>query len=232
MLEAVGTAARVALENERLQAELRAQLVALRESRARIVRAGDEERRRLERDLHDGAQQRLLGVGMGLQMLKARVGGDADASALLDDTEAEVQMALQELRELARGIHPAVLTDQGLAAAVRTLAERAPIPVEVSDGGEPLPPHVETAAYFVVAEAIANIVKYAQASRAWVTIDCRGGQAVVEVRDDGIGGATEDGAGSGLRGLADRVGALDGRLIVESPPGSGTRLRAEIPCGS
>ena len=175
MLEAVGTAARVALENERLQAELRAQLVALRESRARIVRAGDEERRRLERDLHDGAQQRLLGVGMGLQMLKARVGGDADASALLDDTEAEVQMALQELRELARGIHPAVLTDQGLAAAVRTLAERAPLPVEVSDGGEPLPPHVETAAYFVVAEAIANIVKYAQASRAWVTIDCRGG---------------------------------------------------------
>ena len=153
MLEAVGTAARVALENERLQAELRAQLVALRESRARIVRAGDEERRRLERDLHDGAQQRLLGVGMGLQMLKARVGGDADASALLDDTEAEVQMALQELRELARGIHPAVLTDQGLAAAVRTLAERAPLPVEVSDGGEPLPPHVETAAYFVVAEA-------------------------------------------------------------------------------
>jgi signal transduction histidine kinase len=232
MLEAVGTAARVALENERLQAELRAQLVALRESRARIVRAGDEERRRLERNLHDGAQQRLLGVGMGLQMLKARMGGDADASVLLDDTQAEVQMALQELRELARGIHPAVLTDQGLAAAVRTLAERAPLPVEVSDGGEALPPHVETAAYFVVAEAIANIVKYAQASRAWVTIDCRDGEAVVEVRDDGIGGAKEDGAGSGLRGLADRVGALDGRLIVESPPGSGTRLRAEIPCGS
>jgi signal transduction histidine kinase len=232
MLEAVGSAARLALENERLHAELRAQLVALRESRARIVRAGDEERRRLERDLHDGAQQRLLGVGMGLRLLRARTRDDADASALLDDTEREVQSALQELRELARGIHPAVLTDHGLAAAVRTLAERAPLPVEVHDSGDPLPPHVETAAYFVVAEALANIVKYSQASRAWVTIDCHAGRAVVEVRDDGIGGACENGSGSGLRGLGDRIGALDGHLSIESPQGGGTRLRAEIPCGS
>jgi signal transduction histidine kinase len=232
MLEAVGTAARVALENERLQAELRAQLVALRESRARIVRAGDEERRRLERDLHDGAQQRLLGVGMGLQLLRARVGEDADAAAILADTEREVRSALQELRELARGIHPAVLTDHGLAAAVRTLAERAPLPVAVHDSGDRMPPHVETAAYFLVAEALSNIVKHARAATAAVTIDCRDGCAVVEVRDDGIGGADVAGAGSGLRGLADRIGALDGLLLVESTPAHGTRLRAEIPCGS
>src|SRR6185312_9064815 len=149
MLEAVGTAARVALENERLQAELRAQLVALRESRARIVRAGDEERRRLERDLHDGAQQRLLAVGMALQLLGSNLNGNQAARELLGETEAELQGALRELRELARGIHPAVLTDQGLDAAVRTLAERSPVPVSVETTGERFPPAVETAAYFV-----------------------------------------------------------------------------------
>ena len=230
-LEAAGSAARLALENERLQAELRAQLAELRESRARIVRAGDEERRRLERDLHDGAQQRLLGIGMALQLLRSRIGGDDQAGALLDETDVEVQHALRELRELARGIHPAVLTDQGLDAAVRTLAERVPLPVEVRTSGERLPAHVETAAYFVVAEALANATKYAHASRAWVTIGRRDGHAIVEVRDDGAGGADLNG-GSGLRGLADRVGALDGRLLIDSPPGGGTRLQAEIPCGS
>jgi signal transduction histidine kinase len=228
MLEAAGSAARFALENERLQAELRAQLAELRESRTRIVRAGDEERRRLERDLHDGAQQRLLAVGMALQLLRSR--GDDDA--LLDETEHELQAALRELRELARGIHPAILTDQGLGAAVRTLAERTPIPVEVEEHGDRLPSHLETAGYFVVAEALANVVKHAHATKAWVAIERRDGNARIEVRDDGIGGAAGMNGGSGLRGLADRVGALDGRLSIESPQGGGTRVLAEIPCGS
>ena len=233
LLEATGSAARLALENERLRAELRAQLLELRQSRARIVRAGDEERRRLERDLHDGAQQRLLGIGMALQLLRSSVDGNARAAALLDETEPEVQAALRELRELASGIHPAVLADQGLAAAVRTLADRAPVPVQVQARSSRFPPHVETAAYFVVAEALANLAKYAQAWRGWVTIEERDGQAVVEVGDDGLGGANVNGSGgTGLRGLADRVGALDGRLLIDSRPGAGTRLIAEIPCGS
>ncbi len=232
LLEAAGSAARLALENERLQVELRAQLAELRASRARIVQAGDEERRRLERDLHDGAQQRLLGIGMALQLVKSRVGGNEEAIALLDETELEVQGALTELRELARGIHPAVLTDQGLGAAIRTLADRAPIPVEIHDTSARLPAHVETAIYFVVAEALANVARYAHASNACVTIERRNDRALVEVRDDGVGGADLNVGGSGLRGLADRVGALDGKLRVESPPGGGTRLNAEIPCAS
>ena len=229
LLEAAGSAARLALENEQLQAELRLQLAELRESRARIVRAGDDERRRLERDLHDGAQQRLLGIGMALRLLRTRVDGNEEAAALVDEAEAEAQSALCELRELARGIHPAILTDQGLDAAVRTLAERAPIPVEVSAPSGRLPPHVETAVYFVVAEALANVAKHAHAGRGKVTIVSSPGCVTVEVEDDGVGGARLDG-GSGLRGLVDRVGALDGRLLVDDRPGAGTRLRAEIPC--
>ena len=159
LLEAAGSAARLALENARLQAELRAQLVELRESRARIVRAGDDERRRLERDLHDGAQQRLLALGMGLQILHAHV--DPAARELLADSENELHHALRELRELAHGIHPAALTDNGLADAVRTLAQRAPVPItiEIDEQAGRLPQHVETAAYFVVAEALANIAE-------------------------------------------------------------------------
>ena len=229
MLEAAGSAARFALENERLHAELRSQLEELRRSRARIVRAGDEERRRLERDLHDGAQQRLLGIGMALQLLRRSVGGDS--ASLLDETEAEVQAALRELRELARGIHPAVLTDHGLADAVRTLAERAPIPVEVEAAAGRFPAEVETAAYFIVAEALANVAKHANASQASVVVERQGGLVRIEVRDDGVGGA-DAAAGSGLSGLVDRAGAVDGRLIVESPPGGGTRLTAELPCAS
>jgi signal transduction histidine kinase len=227
LLEAVGSAARFALENERLQAELRAQLAELRESRARIVRAGDEERRRLERDLHDGAQQRLLGIGMALQLLRS---ADGHSGALLDETEAEVKAALAELRELARGIHPAVLTDQGIAAAVRTLAERSPVVVEVHADDGRLPGEVETAVYFIVAEALANVAKHAQASKARVEVKRVNGEVVVEVSDDGVGGA--DRGGNGLRGLADRAGALDGRLTIESTPGEGTRLHVEIPCAS
>ena len=232
LIEAAGSAARFALENERLQAQLRAQLAELRDSRARVVRTADEERRRLERDLHDGAQQRLLGLGMALQLLRARVEGDTGSEALVSETEVELRQALSELRELARGIHPAVLTDQGLCAAVRTLADRAPLPVEIQDSAEALPPHVETAAYFVVAEALVNVAKYAHATKAWVTLSqLADGQLLIEVRDNGVGGADPAG-GSGLRGLADRVGALDGSLALDSPLGGGTRIRAEIPCAS
>jgi signal transduction histidine kinase len=230
LLEAAGSAARFALENERLQAELRVQLAELRESRARIVRAGDEERRRLERDLHDGAQQRLLGIGMALQLLRSAEKGDA--TELLDETEAEVRAALGELRELARGIHPSVLTDHGLADAVRTLAERSPIPVEVVAPAGRLPGQIETAVYFIVAEALANVAKHAKASKAEVRVERRNGLLSVDVRDDGVGGAELENGGTGLRGLADRAGALDGRLRIESPPGGGTRLLVEIPCES
>ena len=231
LLESAGSAARLALENARLQAELRAQLVELRESRARIVRAGDEERRRLERDLHDGAQQRLLALGMGLQLLGGHV--DPSGKELLAESEVELQQALRELRELAQGIHPAALTDNGLADAVRTLAQRAPVPVtvDVDESLGRLPGPVETAAYFVVAESLANIAKYAGATEAWVTVGRENGSARIEIRDDGNGGATPD-RGSGLRGLADRVGALDGDLTIDSPPGAGTRVVAEIPCAS
>jgi signal transduction histidine kinase len=229
MLEAVGSAARFALENERLHAELRLQLAELRESRARIVRAGDEERRRLERDLHDGAQQRLLGVGMALQLLRAS--RDDERQRLLDETDAEVQAALAELRELARGIHPAVLTDHGLGPAIRTLAERSPLPVEVGASDERLAGEIETAVYFIVAEALANVAKHARASKARVSVARENGIVRVEVSDDGVGGAAPDG-GTGLRGLADRAGALDGKLVVESLAGYGTRVVAEIPCAS
>ena len=229
LLESVGAAARLALENERLQAQLRAQLGELRDSRARIVKAGDRERRRLERDLHDGAQQRLLALGMGLHLLGGHV--DPSGKELLAESEVELQQALRELRELAQGIHPAALTDNGLADAVRTLAQRAPVPVttDVDEQMGRLPGHVETAAYFVVAETLANIAKYAEASEAWITVGRENGNARVEIRDDGKGGATPD-SGTGLRGLADRVGALDGDLTIDSPRGGGTRIIAEIPC--
>ena len=231
LLHAAGAAARLALENERLQAELRAQLVELRASRARIVTAGDEERRRLERDLHDGAQQRLISVGLALQLAKAALGPTANGAAeLLLEAEAELRAAFDELRELAGGIHPAVLTDQGLSAALRTLADRSPLPVTILGlPDERLPTPVEAAAYFLVSEAVANAAKYARASRVRVSVTHRDERVVVEVDDDGIGGA-DPSRGSGLRGLADRVRALDGELETVSAPGRGTRLRAVIPC--
>jgi signal transduction histidine kinase len=231
LLEAAGSAARLALENERLQAELRGQLEELRTSRARIIRAVDDERRRIERDLHDVAQQRLLGVGVTLGLLRSRVEGDVTAVEVLDGAADEVKDVLKELRELARGVHPAVLTDEGLDAAVRTLAQRMPVPVTVRATAERLPAHIESAAYFVVAEALANITKHAHASSASVSIVQHEGVLTVEIRDDGIGGASVNGS-SGLRGLGDRVGALDGSLQVDSDAGQGTRLLVEIPCAS
>ena len=229
LVEAAGSVARLALENERLQAELRAQLAELRASRARIVRTAADERRRLERDLHDGVQQRLLGVGLALQLLRPRIEPHGVAEEVLGEAEAELQAAVRELREFAHGIHPAILSDQGLLAAARALAVRSPMPVEVDGADDRLPPAVETAAYFLIAECLANVAKYARASHAWVRVERRNGRAVVEVGDDGVGGA-DPGRGSGLSGLADRIGALDGVLAFESPPGVGTRIVAEIPC--
>jgi signal transduction histidine kinase len=233
LLEAAGAAARLALENERLQAELRAQLAELRASRTRIVQAGDEERRRLERNLHDGAQQRLLGLGLALQLARGQIGAEANgASELLTEAENELRAALDELRELARGIHPAILTGQGLRAAVRSLAERSAVPVTISSVPEErLGESVEAAAYFLVSESLANCSKYAHASAVRVSITRQDGSAVVDIDDDGVGGA-DPACGSGLRGLSDRVQALDGTFRVESPAGHGTHVHAEIPCAS
>jgi PAS domain S-box-containing protein len=202
----------------------------LRRSRARIVEAGDVERRRLERNLHDGAQQRLVSLSLGLRLAQARLKSDPpEAERLLEGAAEELSHALAELRELARGIHPAVLTDRGLGAALETLAARAPLPVDLDLPDDRLPEPVEAAAYYVVSEALANVTKYAAASAVAISVTQLNGSAVVEVADDGVGGADPT-RGSGLRGLADRVESLDGRLHVESAPGSGTKIRAEIPC--
>jgi PAS domain S-box-containing protein len=210
----------------------KAQEAEIRASRARIVEAGDAARRRLERNLHDGAQQRLVSLSLALRLAQAKLTADPQsATELLESASAELALALEELRELARGIHPAVLTDRGLGVALETLATRAPLPVEIAElPPARLPGAVEAAAFYVVSESLANVAKYAQAKTASVSIRQDNGYAVVEVTDDGVGGA-DPSAGSGLRGLADRVEALDGRLEVASAPGEGTRIRAEIPCG-
>jgi signal transduction histidine kinase len=215
-----------------LDAELRARLEELRASRARIVEAGDAERRRLERDLHDGAQSRLVALKLLLSSARARAADDT-LKGLLNEAVDELDTSLSELRELARGIHPAVLTDRGLEPALQALASRAPVPVPVTveaDNEDRLPGPVESAAYFVVSEALANVAKYAQATQAAVAVRRENGRVTVDVTDDGIGGA-DAGRGSGLRGLADRVAALDGTLALDSPAGGGTHLHAEIPCG-
>jgi PAS domain S-box-containing protein len=201
---------------------------ALNASRARIVEASDAERRRLERNLHDGAQQRLVAVSITLRMARARSDSDT-VTALLEGAETELTEALKELRALAQGLHPAVLVDRGLPAALEALAARATFPVELLEiPAERLPEPVEVAAYYVASEALANAAKYAQASVATVRIAHNDGLVVVEIADDGRGGATLAG-GSGLRGLTDRVEALGGRLAIASPPGSGTTVRAELP---
>jgi signal transduction histidine kinase len=230
LLEAVTAAGGFALENERLHAELHARVEELRGSRARIFEVAQAERQRLERDLHDGAQQRLVALSLELGLLGQRFAGDPDAKAALEQTRREVTESLRELRELARGIHPAVVTGHGLAVALKTLAARAQVPVRLTvalDGR--LPERQEVAAYYVVAESLTNVAKHACASSAAVEVRHAGGRLVVEVVDDGAGGADTRG-GSGLRGLADRVEALGGRLRVWSPAGGGTRVEAEIPC--
>jgi len=201
----------------------------LEASRQRIVAAGDDARRKLERNLHDGAQQRLVSISLSLRLAQGQLEKNpAGAQEVLEASREELARALEELRELARGIHPAVLTDRGLEAALESLAARAPLPVEIEGPRASLPAAVEAAAYYVVSEALANVTKYAQASSVKVTVEQVNGCAFVEVADDGIGGADPE-RGSGLRGLADRIASLNGKLAIDSPPGAGTRVRAEIP---
>ncbi len=224
-------AAALALENERLQADLRAQLSQVQGSRARLVAAAQDERRRIERDLHDGTQQRLVSLAMTLGLAESKVATDgAAAGGLIADARTELVGALAELRELSQGIHPALLTERGLGAALQDLAlrSRTVVDLEVTLDGR-LPAAVEIAAYYVVAEALTNVAKHAAAAPARVRVRRQGDRAVLEIADDGPGGA-DSALGSGLRGLRDRVEALGGSLAVRSPVGGGTSLLAEIPC--
>ena len=232
LLEAVTAAAGIAIDNGRLHAELRARLQELRGSRARVIEAGQKERQRLERDLHDGAQQRLIALSLELSRLEERLEADPEARTRLDQARREISKSLDELRAVARGIHPAVVSGHGLQVALEQLAARAPVPVRLNVAVEGrLPEHLEVAAFYLVSESLTNIGKHAEATAATVDVARANGRLVVEVADDGVGGADTE-RGTGLRGLADRVEALEGRLRVWSPSGGGTRLRAEIPCAS
>ncbi|MFB4295180.1 sensor histidine kinase [Actinomadura sp. NTSP31] len=230
LLDAVSAAARLALDNARLEAEVRARLVEVRASRARLVMAGDEARRRIERDLHDGAQARMLGIGRTLRDLRESLRGAPAADgtlALLGRAEDELREALRELRDLARGVHPAVLTARGLGPALERLAMRSALPVRL--GVPDLPrfdPTLEATVYFVVGEALANAARHARATGAEVDVEAGGGRLRIRIADDGAGGAVP---ASGLVGLADRVAALDGTLTLDSPPGRGTVLTADLP---
>jgi signal transduction histidine kinase len=231
LVQSVCAAAALTLENARLQAELRARLAELQASRARLVAATDAERRRIERDLHDGTQQRLVSIAMALGLAESKLAADRPAvQPVLREARDALAVALAELRELTQGIRPAILVERGLAAALDDLSRRAALPVrlEIALSGR-LPEQVEGAAYFVASEALANAAKHSHASEVRLTASRQGPLLVLEVADDGIGGAGA-GGGSGLRGLADRIEALGGRLTVSSPPGRGTTMRAEIPC--
>lgn len=230
LVRSVCAAASLALENERLQAELRARVVELQASRARLVEATDAERRRIERDLHDGTQQRLVSIAMSLGLLETKLPAQAAAQPIVRETRAALAAALEELRELTHGINPPLLTERGLPAALDELCRRAALPTHLDLAlDRRLPDQIESAAYFVASEALANAAKHSHGSEIRVAASCHGHRLTVEVADDGIGGASP-GGGTGLRGLADRVEALGGRFTVSSPPGRGTTLRAEIPC--
>jgi signal transduction histidine kinase len=231
LVASVASALRLAVENDRLHAEVATQLDEVRASRARVVAAGDAERKRLERDLHDGAQQRLVSLTLALRLARTKLGadGDPDVALSLDQASGEAKAALAELRELARGIHPQILTEAGLEAALQSLADRSPLDVSLESGTrERFSAAVEGAAYFVVSEALANVAKYADASHALIRTDLRDDGLTIEIADDGVGGADPAG-GSGLRGLADRLAAVDGTLEITSPTGGGTRLLVRIP---
>jgi signal transduction histidine kinase len=231
LVRSAGAAARMAIENARLQVELRAQLDEVRASRKRIVEAGDSERRRIERNLHDGAQQHLVAIALKLRTAQ-RLLGDPEVEQLLAETVDELQAAVEDLRELARGVHPAILTEDGLGAALESLTSRSAFPVTlVAAPEERFAAEVEATAYFLVCEALANVVKHARASEARIAARRANGAILVEVEDDGVGGA-RPADGSGLRGLADRLEALGGRLTIESPADGGTRIVGEIPCES
>jgi signal transduction histidine kinase len=231
LIDSVCAAAGLALENERLQADLRARVAELAASRARLVEASEEERRRLERDLHDGAQQRLVSIAMALGLVDARLEGDPSAAGpVLREARQELTVALDELRRLSHGIRPSILTERGLGPALEDLAKRSTLAVTLRlELDRRVPDHIESCAYFLVSESLANAAKHAHTREAIVLARIDDGALVVEVRDDGIGGATFD-RGTGLRGLTDRVEGLGGRLSLTSPPGRGTLVRAEIPC--
>jgi signal transduction histidine kinase len=230
LLDAVTAAAGIAIEKSQLNVELRARVEELRGSRARIVEAGQRERQRLERNLHDSAQHRLVALSLQLSLLQEQLADDRSAAAQLERARREIDTSLDELREVAHGIHPAVVSGHGLAVALEQLAARAPVPVDLSvQIDRRLPEEVEVAAYYLISESLANVGKHAQALSARVEVAGGNGRLQVEVVDDGVGGADTEG-GSGLRGLADRVEALGGRLRVWSPRGGGTRVQAEIPC--
>jgi signal transduction histidine kinase len=232
LLAAVTAAAGIALENARLNVELLARVDELRGSRARIVEAGQRERQRLERSLHDGAQHRLVALSLQLGLLEEELAGDSSATMQLERARGEIDTSLDELREIAQGIHPAVVSGHGLAVALEQLAVRAAVPVRLKvEFEERLPEALEVAAYYLISETLVNVGKHAQATMATVEVTRSNGWFRVEVFDDGVGGADTE-RGSGLRGLADRVEALGGRLRVWSPPGGGTRVRAEMPCAS
>ena len=231
LVDGVAAVAQLALENERLQAEVKAQLEEVRGSRERIVQAADEERRRVERDIHDGAQQRLVSLSLALNLARAKAAqGSPEAVETIVAAESELKEAIGELRELARGIHPAILTEAGLGPALESLAERCPVPVTMDTNlSGRLPAHVETTAYFVVAEALTNVAKHASASAVRLTARVSDGWLLLAVADDGSGGV-DPARGSGLRGMLDRVAALGGRLSVEADDTGGTRMTAELPC--
>jgi signal transduction histidine kinase len=229
----IGSAARLTVENERLQAELLAQLSELRASRARIVETSDTIRQQLERDLHDGAQQRLVALSFALRLAHTRLGVEADPRVAepLADAERALAEALTAVRAVAHGLFPATLATSGLAYAIEELAELTPIRIDVQD----LPDRrvaapVEAAAYGVIREAVENASRHAEAHAVSISASCQSGEVVIEAADDGIGGA-DPACGVGLRDVADRVGALGGRLTIRSPVGGGTHIRAEIPCG-
>jgi signal transduction histidine kinase len=230
LVEAVSAAAGIALENGRLEAELRAQLRELQGSRSRVVEAQQNERRRLERNLHDGAQQRLVALALELGLLAERADNDPGTQDRLKHARSEVAESLDELRDIARGLHPAVVSGHGLAIALESLAAATPFEVQLKTDGLPrLPEQLEVAAYYVVSESLTNAAKHAQADRVTVEVGITDYTLIVEIVDNGIGGADSE-RGTGLRGLADRIEALNGRLRVWSPVGKGTRVRAEIPC--
>ncbi len=235
LVQSVCAAAGLALENERLQAELRARLVELNASRGRLVEATDSERRRIERNLHDGTQQRLVSIAMSLGLLESKLSPDQRGAApIVQEARSALALALEELRELTQGIHPTLLVERGLPVALEELCRRAGLPAHLNvDLDARLPDQVETAAYYFASEALSNAAKHSHGNEVRVNVAYDGRTLTVEIADDGIGGAAVGGwagSGSGLRGLADRVEALGGQFTVSSPPGRGTRLRAEIPC--
>ena len=229
LLEAVASAAQLAASHARLQAEVQARVVELEASRRRILAARDDERRRLEHRLHEGAERRLGQLADTLRRSRRSASGERTREQIAR-AEAQLARTLEELRRLAHGLHPGVLSERGLEGALAVLAKDFPVPVQVTVAGDQVPSPVAVVAYFVCAEALANVAKHAAAARVAVSVTARDGRVRVEIEDDGVGGA-DPGRGSGLRGLADRVETVGGTLQVVSVPGQGTRLAAEIPLG-